>query len=107
MDKTLLLEALRKIDMTRPHALGICALVSIGTKRGYLIEEVCDFFYPYYQRWPEYSGDRFYPVPSFDMTARKAFETCNDMFDVATAYGRARCRLLAFLITELEKEIGE
>lgn len=60
-----------------------------------------------WERWPEYSGERNFPVPDnaeeFGRDAELSYVLCSDLFSAEHEYGRARRRLLDFLISELEK----
>jgi hypothetical protein len=53
--------------------------------------------------WPEHSGMMDYPVPHHKLTAYKAYQTCLSRWTRLTRYGRARRRLLNYIINELEK----
>lgn len=59
-----------------------------------------------FKKWPEFSGDVEFPVPSFTegMDAEDAYmKTDNkDMWNCCHPYGAARFRLVDFLIKELQ-----
>lgn len=48
--------------------------------------------------WPEYSGRMKFPVSHPELSPRDAYMDTEDLWDVDTEYGRARWRLLDFLI---------
>lgn len=54
--------------------------------------------------WPEFSGDMAYPVPCAGRGPEDAYGRLK-RWSKHTAYGRARRRLLKFLIERLEDEI--
>ena len=58
------------------------------------------------EEWPEFSGDRAYPVPHPDESPERAFNLASteDMWSPGSAYGAARLRLLDWLIAQLEAE---
>ena len=90
---------------------GICRLVRhrLGRSRSdvWFAHHVSPILAELFRRWPEFSGSGAYPVPHFgDRMAAHAFRTFNKWTN-RSAYGRARRSLLAFMITELSKEIGE
>lgn len=114
MDKLLVLEALTKIGVEGPRSahVGIC-----GNLSGILLDDYeVDFnsaqmtarriehlLYPYFNRWPETSGDTGrYPVEGTPGAYGLHF---GDRWDMKTEYGRKRYRLLAWLIHEITKEV--
>jgi hypothetical protein len=56
------------------------------------------------EQWPEFSGDRGYPVPHPSKSPDVAFDlvSTEDMWSPESAYGAARLRLLDWLIAKLE-----
>lgn len=60
--------------------------------------------------WPEYSGCFSYPISVFNiaegLTPQKQFELYLDKWDQSTEYGKARMRLLNWLIERLTFELG-
>ena len=58
------------------------------------------------EQWPEFSGDRAYPVPHPDKDPKMAFDLASpkEMWSPESAYGAARLRLLDWLIAKLEAE---
>ena len=111
MDKILLLEALRTIDIDAPSRLGICPHVVnyLNDSHYYHISciGVVDFLGQYFESWPKFSGNPDYPVPHPSLPPREAFARCTEgKFNKDTEYGRNRRELLAFLIEQLEKELG-
>lgn len=59
-----------------------------------------------FQRWPEFSGDEDYPVPSED--ERDADEAYNRMGSLYVGeYGASRMALLNFIIEKLEAEVQD
>jgi hypothetical protein len=80
------------------YLLGIC-----GGTAGAHHERLGELF----PHWPEYSGDPSMPVPDnfdeFGGSASLAFGRCMSMFSTDHEYGRARRRLLDFLIHTLEQ----
>lgn len=87
---------------------GICRLVWHRLDRSdvWFAHNVSHALAVLFRRWPKFSGSEAYPVPHFgDHMAQHAFHTFNK-WTKHSAYGRARRSLLAFMITELEKELG-
>lgn len=61
-----------------------------------------------FKAWPEFSGDKVYPVPGpGDTRPDVAYHTCKDKFNPETEYGAARLRLLDFLIQYFEEKIRD
>lgn len=54
------------------------------------------------QTWPEYSGDKDYPVRHGRCSSYHAYLYC-DRWTIFTQYGRARRRLLNYIIATLEQ----
>lgn len=99
----------RKITKTSQSATGICDLftevllnkdLDLHIK---LSKELRDLM----RKWPEYSGDALFPVPTPDGSCP---ETCylkaKDLWGFDD-YGRARRRLLEWLIAETDESIVE
>ena len=112
MDKTLLLEALKAIDLSQPNRFGICGNVGMYLSEKYEIDlhegVLMNVLNQYFSRWPDFSGICPYPVPHPTLTPKAAFELSafqSDMFDPKTEYGKARRSLLTFIITALEREL--
>lgn len=114
MVKRKVLAALRGIqcDLERdPKALediGICVLMErrLGRSDWWFGAHVRPILTGLFARWPEFSGDLVYPVPARRARLNIAYHRFDKWTD-RTAYGRARRSLLAFMITELEKELGK
>lgn len=82
------------------RGFGICLALPLVSSNKLLKLE----FARLYKKWPEYSGNPTYPVPSPDgkYTPEQAFDyTCEDKY--AGEYGAARMRLLNWCIEELQK----
>ena len=110
ISKEEILAALKAIDPDAEgtKCVGICACVARSFPvDGYFRLFINDVLKPYFKRWPEYAGDETYPVPHPGMDSARAYNTSVRMFNEHTEYGRARRRLLTFLIEELEKELGQ
>ena len=112
MVKREVLAVLRGIrcDLERDHKalgdVGICTLMEsrLGCSGWWFGAHVRPILTGLFARWPGFS--EAYPVPHFgDLMAQHAFHTFNK-WTKHSAYGRARRSLLAFMITELEKELG-
>ena len=108
--KTDILAALIKVrDTDAFHAYGgICSnahacLKDVDPYIG--LGEVEDWLQSYFKRWPEFSGNSHYPVDHPGMTPERAYHCTKWRWDTETEYGKARWRLLHFLIDELEQEI--
>lgn len=70
-----------------------------------------------FEAWPEYSGNRYYPVPGIECAdpeetepeyydfedAEVTFDDCSNMWE--GEYGASRTRLLNFMIDEITKEV--
>ena len=108
------LTALRGIqcNLERDHEtlgdVGICMLLerSLGCSPFWFGEHVRPILNGLFARWPEFSGDFLYPVPALRARLSTAYHRF-DKWTGRTAYGRARRSLLAFMITELEKELDK
>ena len=59
------------------------------------------------QEWPEFSGDPEYPVPHRSLRPGEAYHWVVDKWDRRTEYGKARWRLVDFLIEKLKKIVNE
>jgi hypothetical protein len=115
---------LTNIDKNEPEfrgmrSFGICRNITIGLikcksnyRRTYNYKPFLDAIF---KKWPEFSGDVMYPVksltqmhfPSFAgaFSAERKFGNTRDMY--SGSYGRARIRLLKFMISELTSEAIE
>lgn len=58
-----------------------------------------DIIFVLFLHWPEYSGERKFPVPHPTKSPEEGFYTTQDMW--SGEYGQARFRLLEFMISEL------
>lgn len=130
--KTLLAQALSNIAdaaCEETPTYGLCSLISAeidalcdGDDPDFSYTDLANFRYAWINRafeaWDEYSGACQFPVPSLDdpgMSARDAFYlpasdvnapfTYAPRWDTATEYGRARWRLLAFLLERISEEL--
>jgi hypothetical protein len=58
-----------------------------------------------FRKWPKFTGDYWYPIPSPDPNVYPAVAhmNCSDLWGDNT-YGNMRKELLVFMITELEAE---
>lgn len=104
-NKVLLLGKLRRIrvDKTlRTH--GICHGIDVqGVADLAAIREVDRLFV----KWPEFSGDIFYPIQGMIITdSYAAYKNSIFRWSKILPYGRARWRLLNFMIDTLEAELG-
>lgn len=88
--------------------VGICMLLEqrLGCTVWWFGAHVRPILSGLFARWPEFSGDLVYPVPARRARLNIAYHRFDKWTD-RTAYGRARRSLLAFMITELEKELGK
>jgi len=97
---------------------GICRNIAVGLikcKSKYRTYNYRPFLQKIFQKWSEFSGDLMYPVksltqmyfPSFagEFSAERKFSSTRDMY--SGSYGRARIRLLKFMISELTSEAIE
>ena len=86
--------------------LGICALVESAlpgiTDDPWDYRAVMRHMRVLFQEWPEFSGSADYPVPASGefLDPMGAFVGTMAMWDTGTEYGRARHRLLRFLIDQ-------
>ena len=83
--------------------LGICNAVILSPEfRSGCMKLLLDLM----EEWPEFSGNRAYPVPHPSENPDKAFYLvfAEDMWGPGSAYGAARLRLLDWLIAQLETE---
>ncbi len=63
-----------------------------------------------WKQWPEYSGNKGYPVPHAHCSPAFAYERASaggTLWSYGSDYGLARRRLLSWLINELEKEMPD
>jgi len=78
--------------------LGICAEIE-----SFFSDSDSDEIMQLSKKWPEFSGDRHFPVPNKSRSAQKAFMFIDYLWG-DDDYGDARRRLCAWLADELEKE---
>lgn len=86
-------EALKRLYEEGPEdkSLGICSLLPCE------YESALKALFP---RWPEYSGNITFPVPHPELSPRDAYLFLYDIWNRDTEYGKARWRLLEWLIKE-------
>lgn len=102
--KAELLEALKQIRERPAPRIGICnqpALSCRDEDADHWSCKICGLF----RKWPRFSGSASFPVPHPTKPSHLAYNTTQNMWDRRTKYGRARCDLLDFCISELEKEL--
>jgi hypothetical protein len=93
---------------TLPHpSLGICANVDQWLRYTPTLRRRCKVLLrDAFKRWPEYSGDIFYPIRSEHALSEQAKYDASvknlTMWDATTTYGAARMDLLDWLIEDLE-----
>jgi hypothetical protein len=107
--KALLLQVLITVRDAPKHTTGLCNHVemalentSTGLLKWALVE---DLLVRMMLEWPEFSGSPTYPVPSSNHTPPEEayWKARNKKWSKRSKYGKARWRLLHWLITELEK----
>lgn len=107
-----LLEALKHIQDNGPNDpfYGIC-MNAKELFNGQHDKDVYPTISRFSAKWPKASKDHCYPVPSVksDQSPAQCYQYARDyykgkLWDDHTNYGRLRWELLAFLISELEKE---
>ncbi len=86
------------------YTYGLCEVLCRGYDTAVL--------WPLFTRWPEFSGNSNYPIrwpgDPAGRGQRQAAEDAYYRFPRWTGeYGAARLRLLDFIISELEKELGD
>lgn len=104
-NKVLLLSRLRRIRVDKMlRTRGICSgLATQGYPNLGIIAERNRLF----DMWPERSGNSWYPVPSkLGMNPGCAYSLSMFKWSKILPYGRARWRLLNFMIDTLEAELG-
>ena len=86
--------------------LGICSEVTLGASSPEIRYGCLRLLKDLMEQWPEFSGDRAYPVPHPDKDPKMAFDLASpkEMWSPESAYGAARLRLLDWLISQLEAE---
>lgn len=96
-----LLIALRKLKKKGSwrNDVGLCAYVSCETS-GVLPQDLVN-------KWPEHSGNPSFPIPHPDWPAPYGYLMCRNKWDKRTEYGKARWRLVDFLIEKLEEIVNE
>ena len=79
-------------------AVGLC--YNAGELGGTLLHKAVE-------QWPEFSGDRSFPVPSFDpeQTPEGAYYAYKNKWDASTPYGACRRRLCGWFAEWIEKNI--
>lgn len=84
---------------------GICYNIALVSRSGAIDHSSQEIrqFKELYTKWPEYTGNRDYPVPSYGswLHPMSAFNYSYDMYE--GEYGAARMRLLNWCIEELQK----
>lgn len=81
--------------------VGICSNLSVALGRYPGHRGMVDFLIASMEDWPEYSGNRDYPVMNQEM-----YNTNNGSMYGDDEYGLARRRLAAYLLKRLEEEYG-
>ncbi len=108
IDKAELLVALRHIRDNGPQRLdrGICIAVwQLSLQRDWKISDITRALKKYWVKWPEYSGDVTYPiVTNKKIIAYRQYDNCENKWNKRSPYGRARWRLLNWLIEQMEAE---
>lgn len=113
LNKTLLRNLKDVRRMVREHLstginpeLGICYAVVRGVSSLAVRSGCLSLLLDLMEEWPEFSGDRAYPVPHPDESPDMAFDhaSAEDMWSPGSAYGAARLRLLDWLIAQLDTE---
>ena len=86
--------------------LGICNAVVRGAPSPEIRSGRLGLLNDLMEEWPEFSGDRSYPVPHPSESPDRAFDhaCAEEMWSPGSAYGAARLRLLDWLIARLEAE---
>ena len=102
-------DALHQVRREGKRGRGICTLVSTALcEQAHMdqddVENCMELMKSLWKRWPEYSGERMYPVPHPSASAWEAFGT-SWKWTRLTRYGRARRRLLDWLIQRTEGTI--
>jgi hypothetical protein len=92
-------QALLKLREDGPSNIfqGICHQGDVIEQKK-LLSSFFFFFFFFFSLWPEFSGDLVFPVSHPSMTPGEAYMLIDDIWDRETEYGRARWRLLDFLI---------
>jgi hypothetical protein len=91
----------------RMNCTGICS--TLGDRMEYEYpKERNNWLKGKFITWDEFSGDEDYPVKSeCIMSPASKYDTCFDMWNNDTTYGRARLRLLEYLIEQVDADIKE
>lgn len=104
--KAKLLEALKQIREQPTLRFGICYQLDAQS----CSDESADYWRSklrgLFRRWPQFSGSAAFPVPHPTEPECIAYGSTQNMWDRRTKYGQARCDLLEFCISELEKELN-
>lgn len=106
--KRALLDAARSIKEHGPSdpKCGLCHNIARALPEQVLRMQFRPLLRSLFQRWPEFSGDEDYPVPSED--ERDADEAYNRMGSLYVGeYGASRMALLNFIIEKLEAEVQD
>jgi hypothetical protein len=92
-----LLARLLAVKEAPKHCIGICG--QLGHSFYFKLDRL-------FERWPDYSGSRDYPVPSArsDLTAAQAYDMADNLW--VGQYGDMRKALLDFCIAEVERIIA-
>lgn len=108
INKRLILDALLYLKENGPliDGTGICHnLHKIMRKYG-VYHSVDDDLIKIFISWEEFSGDKNYPISvSKLVSAAHQYERSKQLWNTKTEYGKARYRLLDFLIDEIKKEL--
>ena len=105
--KALVLDALVKFrddPQTVRRPVGICSNLAWELHGEVEHEQRTRLERSLFKAWPEYSGHPDYPVPSEGCDPARAYNNTDDQWDPDSAYGAARWRLLAFMISELTRD---
>jgi hypothetical protein len=102
--KALVLEALVKLrddpEIVR-RDMGICSSLAAQLLGEVEHEQFTEIQQALFKAWPEYTGHKYFPVPSEGCDPVGAYDNTEDKWNTDTAYGQARWRLLNFMIWEL------
>jgi hypothetical protein len=93
---SIILHLLKSIRENGPQDSSAALLANIG-HRGYSLETLV-------VQWPEYSGNKSYPVKHPDLSTTDVYGgvTMPDRWDRTTEYGQANYRLIDWLIEQIE-----
>lgn len=97
--------ALKLIKKKRDNSIGICSNFQLVYEGSFIyLTDAMRAYKIDWSNWKEYSGTLLYPVPHPTMKPHIAYDLCNNYFSWFNRYGRARRRLLNWLIKEFEKK---